>query len=383
MECPGSSYWRLSSFYLAYFALLGGIVPFWGLYLQSLGFDEVAIGALMAMLMATRIIAPNLWGWLADRSGRRVLVIRLGAFATLAVFSFAFEAKGFGQLLWLMFGFSFFWNGILPQFEVVTLRALGEHKHRYSRVRVWGSVGFILAVVLLGALFDYVEIGYLVPILWGLMLLLALSTLWVPATTENVVSRHHGALSATLRRPEVLAFLGVCLLIQLGHGPYYSFYSIYMAEQGYGKVAIGLLWALGVVAEVGVFLVMHRLIAFVGLRRLVLASLLTCVLRWWLTAGYPDVLPLVLIAQVLHAVTFGCLHAAAIALVHHFFPASTQGQGQALYSSVGFGIGGALGAYLSGVIWSGFDGEAIFWFAAVVSLMGWVVAWRWLKLASM
>lgn len=187
-------------------------------------------------------------------------------------------------------------------------------------------------------------------------------------------------MARLLRRPEVLAFFVVSMLIQLGHGPYYSFYSIYMAEQGYDKLEIGLLWALGVVAEVALFLIMHRLIALLGLRRMMLAGLAACTLRWLLIAGFAQLLPLVLIAQLLHAVTFGCLHAASIALVHRFFPKGAQGQGQALYSSFGFGVGGALGAYLSGMIWTGFDGRAIFLFAALVSLLGWLVAWRWLKL---
>ena len=380
MSLARGDYWRLSTFYLFYFALLGAIVPFWGLFLKSEGFDEVTIGTLMAVLMGTRIVAPNLWGWLADRSGQRLRIIRLGALMTLVAFSGAFWAETFWHWALLMFGFSFFWNAVLPQFEVITLHALGSDRHGYSRVRLWGSVGFILTVLGLGWLFDWLAIEALVPILWGLMLLVWLAALWVraPAIKQQLGPSQSGFWE-TLKRPEVQGFFLVCLLIQLSHGPYYSFYSIYISEQGYDNSQIGLLWALGVIAEVLLFVVMPRLLRRTGLRRMLLLGMAICCLRWLMIALLADQLWAVLLAQTLHAVTFGCLHAAGIALVHHFFPAQCQGQGQALYSSFGFGVGGALGAFLSGLIWSHFDGSVMFLFAAIAALLGWFVVWRWIR----
>lgn len=382
MSLPRADYWRLSTFYLFYFAMLGAIVPFWSLFLQSKGFDEVAIGMLMAVLMGTRIVAPNLWGWLADRSGQRLRIIRWGALMTLLVFSAAFWAEGFWQWLFLIFGFSFFWNAVLPQFEVITLHALGSQRHSYSRIRLWGSIGFILTVVGLGWVFDRIAIGTLVPILWGLMLLVWVSALWVrPSESPHQQdSADRRGFWQILRRPEVLSFFIVCLLIQLSHGPYYSFYSIYMSEQGYENSQIGLLWALGVVAEVLLFVVMPQLLRWTGLALMVQLGMLACTLRWGLIALFPDQLWFLLIAQCLHAVTFGCLHAAGIALVQTFFPARIQGQGQALYSSLGFGVGGAIGAFGSGLIWHQFGGQLMFAIAAVASLFGWLVAWRWVRL---
>lgn len=380
MTKPSLPYWRLSSFYFCYFALLGALAPFWGLYLESLGMTVAEIGVLMAILMATRIIAPNLWGWLADRSGQRVGIIRWGAALTVLVFSAAFWAREFWQLAALMFGFTFFWNAVLPQFEVVTLQALGSERRRYSQIRVWGSVGFIVAVVGLGILFDAVSIHWLVPILWLSMLMTWFTTLWVRNPESVLHQPGDGDFFTIARRPQVLVFLIVSLLAQLGHGPYYAFYSIYMAELGYSKTEIGLLWAVGVLAEVLIFLVMHRLLDRVGLRGMVIFSMLICVLRWCLIGLYPEQLLVVLAAQLMHAITFGCLHASSIALVHHFFPAAAQGQGQALYSSFGFGVGGSLGAYGSGLIWTQFGGSATFLFAALVSLIGLALAWRGLRL---
>lgn len=381
MSLERNEYWRLSSFYLFYFALLGAIAPFLGLFFKSEGFDEIEIGTLMAVLMGTRIIAPNLWGWLADRTGQRLRIIRAGSLLALIIFSGAFWAETFWHWALLMFGFSFFWNAVLPQFEVVTLHTLGVNQHLYSRVRLWGSVGFIVAVTSLGWLFDGFAIGILIPVIWGLMLLVWLASLCIAPPPELPVEDEQVAgLWEIIKRPEVLSFFGVCLLIQLSHGPYYSFYSIYMSEQGYDKTQIGLLWALGVVAEVLLFFVMHRLLRWTGLRVMLQFGMAVCALRWLMIALLPDQLWAVLLAQLFHAVTFGCLHAAGIALVHRFFPASHQGQGQALYSSLGFGVGGALGAFLSGWIWNQYDGATMFMFAAAVSMLGWLLAWRGIRL---
>lgn len=368
-------YWRLSSFYLFYFALLGAILPFWGLYIESLGMTAGDIGTLMAIMMVTRIGAPNLWGWVADRTGRRLWVIRIGALLTLLVFTSAFWASTFWQLALLMFGFSFFWNAVLPQFEVITLDALGERRSRYSQIRVWGSIGFIATVVGLGVLFDYVNIHWLVPVLWGLILLIWLTTLAVPAHSIRLPEQHYqGNFWQIVRQPCVIGFFVVTFVVQLSHGPYYTFFSIHMNSFDYSKTEIGLLWALGVVAEVVLFIYMHRLLEWRGARLITLIAISGCALRWLMIALFPEQLWVLLLAQLLHAVTFGCAHAAAISLVHEFFPAQVHGQGQALYSTCGFGLGGALGAYLSGQSWTLFGGSATFMFAAVVSLFGVLVA---------
>lgn len=372
-------YWRLSSFYLFYFALLGAILPFWGLYIESLGMTAGDIGTLMAIMMITRVGAPNLWGWLADHSGQRLWVIRMGALLTLVVFSSAFWATTFWQLAFLVFGFSFFWNAVLPQFEVVTLEALGERRSRYSRIRLWGSIGFTATVVGLGVLFDTVTISWLVPILWGLILLIWLTTLLVPAKPVIRVERTQGQLWQTLKQPMVISFFLVTFLVQLSHGPYYTFYSIHMAAFEYSKTEIGLLWALGVVAEVILFIYMHRLLEWSGARWMTIIAIAGCVVRWLLIGLFPDQLAVLLFAQLLHAVTFGCAHAGAIALVHEFFPATVHGQGQALYSSFGFGLGGALGAYFSGLLWEPLGGSATFLIAALLSLLGFFIAWLGLR----
>ncbi|MHB1239130.1 MAG: MFS transporter [Gammaproteobacteria bacterium] len=371
-------YWRLSGFYWFYFAALGALVPYWSLYLKSVGFGPVAIGELMAIMMATRIVAPNLAGWLADHTGRRMAVVRCASFLAPVAFAGVLLGHGFGWLALVVALFSFFWNAALPQFEATTLNHLGLRVHRYSRVRLWGSIGFILSVSGLGFLFQRYAAGLLPLVVLALLFGIGVTSLLVP---DGAAPPRKGAprpLLEVLGRREVAALLVVCFLMQVSHGPYYAFFTLYLEDHGYRAGLIGLLWALGVLAEIGVFLVMHRLLPRFGARSLLLASLALAALRWLLIGAFPRHLLLIVFAQTLHAASFGVYHAVAIHLVHGLFTGRHQGRGQALYSSVSFGAGAALGSLASGYLWAGLGPSAAFYGAALVAGVAWLVAWRWI-----
>jgi PPP family 3-phenylpropionic acid transporter len=370
-------YWRLSGFYLFYFASLGALLPFWGLYLQARGFTPAEIGELMAVIMVTKLIAPNIWGWIADHTGLRMPIVRLASLLSAVCFVGVFFAEGFWWLALVMVLFSFFWNASLPQFEAVTMSHLKERIQHYSRIRLWGSIGFIFSVSLLGYLLDKRGVE-LVPIVVLLLYIgIFLNSLMVPERSAEHPEGEQGSIMQVLRRPEVLALLLVTFLMQASHSTYYAFYSIYMEAIGYSSSAIGELWALGVMAEVVLFLFMHYLLKRWGARQVLIASLAIAVVRWILVGLTPDSLPLVLLAQLMHAATFGTFHAAAIHLVHHYFVGRHQGRGQALYSSISFGAGGAFGSLLSGYLWTGIGPESTYLVAAGYALLAVIIAWGW------
>jgi PPP family 3-phenylpropionic acid transporter len=372
---------RLAGFYLFYFAFLGALVPYWSLYLQSFGFGPELIGVLMGMLHATRILAPSLWGWLADISGQRMRIVRLGSLCAWLCFGLIFWAEQALYIALVTLGFSFFWNAILPQFEVVTLRHLGEHKHRYSRIRVWGSVGFVAAVIGVGWLLEWTDIRVLVPVLLTLLVLIWLNALVVaqrPAAGGADTRPQPGQLGSVLRSAQVLAFFAVCFLVQFAHGPYYSFFSPMLEGQGYGRGLIGVLWSLGVLAEIVLFVWMHRVLARWTYRQVMLVSLWLSALRWVMTALLPEHLLLIALAQLLHAASFGSMHIVGIALVQHYFPPATQGRGQALFSSLGFGAGGFLGSVAAGVIWEQGGGLAAFTVSAAACVVAIVLTTIWI-----
>jgi PPP family 3-phenylpropionic acid transporter len=376
-----SLYLRLSGFYLCYFASLGVLLPYWSLYLQSLGLVPARIGELTAILSATKVVAPNVWGWLADRSGRRMVSVRLACLAALLSFAGVYRAGDvFLDLGLVIFLFSFFWNAALPQFESITLNHLGAHVHLYSRIRLWGSVGFIVTALVAGILVQRVGTHIVPTVLLLLLAALWLNSLLVPADQHHPEQLEQPPISGVLRHPPVVALLLVSFLNQFSHGPYYTFFSIYLEGLGYSRTLIGGLWDLGVVAEIGMFLLVPWLLPRLGARRLMLAAMALTSLRWLLIGRFADRLPLLLFAQTLHAFSFGLSHAVAIYLIHQFFTGCHQGRGQALYSSSSFGAGGALGSLAAGYLWSSGGAEATFVLAAGVSTVGFLVAWRGLRL---
>lgn len=372
-------YWRLSGFYLFYFATLGAVLPYWGLYLKSLGFDARAIGSLIAIIMATKIVAPNVWGWIADHTGHRVLIIRIASLISACAFAGVFIHHNFWWLALVMSVYSFFWNASLPQFEATTMSHLGEGTHRYSSIRLWGSIGFILSVGVLGALFQEQDISLLPVVILLLLTGIWVASLVVPESAAGHLPLDHEPLRNVLRRPVVVALLVVCFLMQASHGPYYTFYSIYLEDYRYSRTLIGQLWALGVIAEIGVFLIMYRLLPRFGVRKLLLTSLALTTLRWLLIAWFVEDWVVMVIAQLFHAASFGIYHAVAISLIHRFFTGRHQGRGQALYSSLSFGAGGAVGSFYSGYTWVSLGPSLTYTLAAMLSAIAFMVAWTAIK----
>jgi PPP family 3-phenylpropionic acid transporter len=370
-------YWRLSGVYFFYFALLGAWLPYWGLYLQEEGFNAAQIGTLSAIMLGTKIVAPSIWGWLGDRSGRRLGLIRWGNGLALLAFLGIFISQDFLVLVLVVTGFSFFWNAVLPQFEVVTLGFLKHRFEYYSQIRLWGSIGFIVAVAGLGLWFDHVSLQTLPVVLALLLLAILISSLLVADQPVDAAPNARG-LWQTLRQPGLLAFFTVALLLQFSHGPYYTFYSIYLQQLGYDRSAIGMLWSLGVVAEVLLFMVMHQTLQRWSIRVILLLSLLLSALRWYLVGYHADSLAILLFAQLLHAASFGSFHAVAIEYVRRYFRGGHHGQGQAIYSGIGFGAGGALGALASGLLWDKSE-SGTFAMAAGACLLATLLAWLFLR----
>lgn len=370
----GLPYWRLSGFYLFYFALLGSTAPFLGLYFDHLGFSAERIGELVAIPMLMRCVAPNLWGWLGDATGQRLLIVRIGALCTLLSFSLIFYSKSYAWLALVMALHAFFWHAVLPQFEVITLAHLRDQASRYSQIRLWGSIGFIFAVVGLGTLMERLGLGIYPVAVMAVMTGIVFSSAWVPNATPELRPEldGNGGFLRQLRQPGVFAFFICVGLMQASHGPYYTFFSIHLEALGYGRGTIGLLWALGVVAEILLFLVMAPLLARFSLRQVLVASFMLAAIRWLILGTLADHLAVLLIAQLMHAATFGSFHAAAIHFVQRSFGHRQQGQGQALYATLA-GVGGALGALYSGYSWASLGPLWTFAIASLAALAAAVI----------
>ncbi len=378
MKTPHLPAKRLAGFYFFYYATVGAFLPFWGPYLAARGFTPAQMGLAFGLMGVTRSIMPLVWGWWADHSSSRVRLIRWASVLSFLIFiciPFASDIFWIGAL---MVSYTLFWHALLPQFEVVALNHLSLSGADYSRVRLWGSVGFVAAVLGLGPVLDHLgmlPLPWLVSIFWVGMVVLA----WrVPdAIVAEPEAQSKVSLWTVLRRQDVLALLAVCLCSQLSFAPYYNFFTLFLEKHGYSRSFAGFLWALGVIAEIGLFMVMGKVILRFGARRLMIVILAATALRWLLTAVAVDSLWILLMAQLSHAMTFGAYHAVAMDYVQRLFPSSLQGRGQAVYNGVAYGIGGSVGSLSSGLVWQGISPEATFIGAALVAATGvWIAARR-------
>ncbi|MBI2383822.1 MAG: MFS transporter [Gammaproteobacteria bacterium] len=370
-------YARLSGFYFFYYATVGAFMPYWSPYLEARGFSAAQMGVAYALMGLTRSVMPIAWGWWADVGGRRMALIRVAVAMSLALFLCIPFASSHVAIAGLMLAYSLFWHALLPQFEVVALQHLTQGGGDYSRVRLWGSVGFVAAVLGLGPILDWAGIlplPWLVGVFFAAM---AVSSWMVPDLGPRPAPHGTGAsLFVVLRRPEVLALLAACLLSQLSFAPYYNFFTLFLERHHHTRGTAGLLWALAVIAEILLFLVMGRLIRRVGARRLLVAVLAATALRWLLTPLVVDSLRVLVLLQLSHALTFGAYHSVAMYYVQRYFPDSMQGRGQAIYNALAYGVGGSIGSLGAGYIWEAVSPEAVFYAAAAAAALGWWIAWR-------
>lgn len=371
-------YWPLSGFYFFHFAFIGAFAPYWSLYLKSLSFSAFQIGLLMSLLHVTRVFAPTAWGWLADHTGKRLLIVQLAAITGLISYCGVFFGESFAWMAVTMALMSFFWSASLPLIEATTLSYLGESTAKYGRIRAWGSLGFIFAVIAVGYLLDAMNITTLLWAVLGFKLGIVFFSHRIPEA-EIILHPPSSSLSVQqiFKRPEVLAFFVASFLMAVAHGPYYTFYSIYLVEHGYSKSIVGWLWATGVICEIGVFFLMPQLMHRFRLKQ-VMAFSFSCAIARFLMIGWGVEWPIVLLlAQILHAATYGAHHATAMMVVHHFFRGCHQAKGQALYTSLTFGFGGTFGGLLSGYAWEWLGPGLTFTMSAAAVLLGFgLVMWK-------
>lgn len=374
-------YWRLSAWYFFYFAFIGVFAPYFTLYLQSLRLTAWDIGVLMSLMQIMRMLAPNLWGALADRIGRRTVVVRIAAVLSAAGSLIFLTATGFWGLFLGMAILAFFWSASLPLVEALTLGHLDSRPDRYGRIRVWGSVGFIVAVLGTGAWLDAAPIAGL-PFILLAMLTGVAACAWMMPEAPLLPHAASAPMHTTLRRTEVLALLAACFFMSAAHGPFYVFYSIHLVDHGYGKAAVGAFWSLGVAAEIAVFMLMPRLERAWPLSTILAASFMLAVIRFLLIGWYADSPSLLVLAQLMHGATFGAYHAAAVAALNRWFPARQQAHAQALYGSISFGAGGMLGNLVSGQAWESLGPALTYSLGSAFAAVGLLLIWRGLSSAD-
>ena len=367
---------RLSSTYFWYFSILGLVTPFLAVFLDGKGFTSLEIGEIIAIVTATRIIGPALWAVLADKTGQQLPIIRLGSLLACFSFSFLFISNSYWSITFCLALFTLFWSAILPQLEVMTLHSVRRSAKIYSRVRLWGSLGFIALAVIGGEVmsrFSSQVFTYL-----GLIILLALygSTLLVKQPKihlSQTVSKV--SIFTKITDKSFLIFFLSGMLLQASFGPYYGFFALYLRDLTYPGYAVGLFISIGVVAEIGIFIYAGILFKYFSIKTLLIFSIFITGIRWYLIGQFADHGAILAISQLFHAASFGLYHGASIQFIQQHFDTNQQSRGQAIYIGGVFGLGGAIGAYVAGTLWlDGAGAQLAYNVAAVSALLGAFIA---------
>ena len=365
----------------AYFAHIGFFNPYLPLWLKDMGLGLLAISVLTSVQAATRLFAPYAWGALSDRTGERIQLLRLGAvvaFASACLLWLDWGPVGLGLVLLVMFTHT---SSMMPMSEAAMAHLVsqggGFDTKRYGRVRLWGSLGFLVTVFMAGAWFQAFGMQHFPG--WTVFSLGAvlLSAYWLPDLKEAVHAEHvHLPVGPVLRQKPVRWFFAAAFFHVLSHIGIYVFFSLYLDAMGYSKTMIGVLWAVSVAVEIAWFFTQSRWLPRLPLTAWLVACSAAMVLRMALTTVWADVLWVLLLAQAIHALTFAAHHTACIALLSHHFPGRLRGRGQALYTVIAYGFPGVLGGLLGGVLSERWGLQSVFAASVLTSLVATAAAYK-------
>lgn len=366
----------------SYFAHIGFFNPYLPLWLKHLGLPVTVISLLLATQSVTRVFAPYAWGALSDRTGERVRLLRLSAAVALVASLGLWWSGGpwwIGLVLLVMFTHT---SSMMSLTEAAMAQLVAGDWGRYGRVRLWGSVGFMVTVFLAGAWFEGFGMGHF-PGWTVLSLSLVLAcTCWLPDVREAPVHARHARerMGPVLREPAVRWFFASLLFHITAHFAIYGFISLYLDALGYSKAMIGTLWAVSILVEIVWFFGQGRWIARASMARWLVACGMATVVRMLLLSVAADWLVALFVAQVLHALSFAAHHTASIAVVSRHFTGRLRGRGQALFTVIGYGLGGVTGVLAGGQVVARFGYVPVYGAATVLGVLATLCAWRVMRL---
>ncbi|HYG54889.1 MAG TPA: MFS transporter [Burkholderiales bacterium] len=364
------SEWRLAAFYFAHFAWGGIFVAYFPLYLAGRAFSPLEIAWVLALPQVARTLAPPAWGWLADRTGALRGIVVFSCLVSAVGYALIHFSDSFLSVALLVAVLSLLSAGALPLVEALTLGTLARDPGRYGPIRLWGSLGFIATLLGGGAWLDRYPVST-VPAAIATFCLAAFAVALVLPGARSSTRHEYEPLKIT---PVVALLLGAGFCMAVAHGTMYAFLSLHLEQQGYSGTAIGVLWTLGVVAEIFVFVALPALFRRFGLASILAFSFACAVVRFLAIGWLAHALWIIVVAQLLHAATFGAFHAASVAAVHRVFAVSAHARGQTLYSGVTYGAGGAVGALAAGWAWQAGGPGAAFTVSAIAGALGLLLA---------
>jgi len=361
----------IGSQYFLYFSVMGIFLPYFNLYCYHLKFSGFQIGALSAIRSVALILFSLGWGALADRFKIRRPIYISCNFISTAIWVFYFYTTDFWAMLVITVFYGIFYSPIISFLEAFTMDVLGTEKKRYGKLRAWGTIAFIITVIVLGRIIDL----YSIEIILVLVFVVSSAQAVISPKIPDIQIKKQTSFSVNVKvllTPRFIVFLFCAFLMLVSHGTYYGFYSIHLENLGYGNTFIGISWALASIAEILVMIKSHRIFKRFSLDNVLVFSFMVAALRWLglFFAVSPAAL---LLLQLFHAITYGTFHVASILYIDSLTPDETKTLGQAVNNAITYGLGLMVGFFINGYLFETMGMFKLFMISSLIALSGGVL----------
>ena len=361
----------ISSQYFIYFGVLGIFLPYFNLYCYHIGFSGLQIGVLSGLRSVALVLFPLIWGSLADRFGIRKPIYILCTFLSAFIWIFYLFFVDFWPMLIITAIYGMFYAPIISFLEAVTMDVLGAERKSYGRIRAWGSISFILMVLVLGKIIDLYAVDIILILISAGSLMLACISIRIPAVTPpKKESRAQSAESLFTKRTVV--FLFCAFLMLASHGAYYGFFSIHLENLGYSSTFIGMAWAVASTSEILVMIKSDKLFDRFSLENVLFFSFLIASVRW-IILYFAGSAAVILLSQTLHAVTYGTFHMASILYMDRLAPEQAKTLGQAVNNALSYGLGLMAGFFVNGYLYELAGSFTLFLVSSAIALAGGII----------
>jgi len=338
----------LSLYYFLFFTLIGDYVIFLPKYFKEIGFSASQIGFIFAMMPIARFLTPFLY--LKKPLTKRDYILAL---ICSTIVSFLLLSKNFYLILVAFFIIGASFAVVFPYIEAIAIEKL---KEKYGKSRVFGSIGFML----FGIILSYIS-GNLIYLFIILMILTNLVAFYF--LEDKTIKKSFAPINLT---KEWKFWAGV-ILLQISFGGFYNFFTIYNLQHGISQEYIGWLWAIGVTAEILIFIIGHKFLNKLTVLKWIKISILLTSIRWLMVYLFAGNLVLIALSQVIHAFSFAMFHTSALLYLSKKYENKTLAQ--QFYAGIGYGLAAFLGSIISGILY----GENLFLYESIIALLGFLV----------
>ena len=358
----------IGSQYFLYFGVMGVFLPYFNLYCYHLKFSGFQIGVLSGIRSIALVLFPLIWAGLADRFHIRRPIYIFCSFISTAIWAFYLYTTDFWAMLLITVFYGIFYAPIISFLEAFTMDVLGTEKKSYGKMRGWGTIAFIMMVLLLGKVIDIYSIEIIITLIFFGSMAQALISIKIPDIQIKKQTSFSSNAKVLLKRP-VIVFLFCAFLMLVSHGTYYGFYSIHLENLGYGKTFIGISWALASIAEIIVMIKSDIIFKRFSTDNVLFFSFMVAALRW-MGLSFTTSSVIILFLQVLHAVTYGTFHVSSILYIDSLTPDEGKTLGQAVNNAVTYGLGLMVGFFINGYLFETLGTFTLFMISSFIALGG-------------